>query len=386
MKHIICYVLTVIILQFTVFSSVIESTVISNENSAFNLDEQFDALGKDELEAQVPEQAQGLMRSTDTLELSPAKLLQLSPGQFFMAIWKLTLNELSKPVRTIAAVTGIMLLCALIGGLKNAAGENSLSQIFTTVSVLCVLTSVIKPILDCVIDTSTAIQDASLFMLSYIPMFSAALTASGSPITGATYNLLLFAACQAVSQIAARTLIPLMGIYLALCIVGSLVPEINISSATATIKSIIGWILGFFLTIFVGLFSIQTMVAQSADTVAVKATKFMIGSFVPVVGSALSEAYSAAQGCFKLIKTTLGAYGVIVTIFTFLPILIQTLCWYMLTNVAIIVSDVLNVPRVSTVLKACSSALGILVAIIFCFALLLIVSTTIVMVAGLGTA
>lgn len=373
-------------INITVYATSTESTVQIGESSGFNLDEQFDALGREELENQVPEQAKDFMRENDTLELSPSNLLQLSPKDFFGAIWNLAANELEKPVRTLAAVVGIMILCALIGGLKTSAGESSLTRIFSTISVLCVLTSVIKPIFDCVTDTSLAVKDIALFMLSFIPMFGAALTASGSPITGASYNLLLLTACQAVSQVVAHMLVPLMGIYLAFCVIGSLVPEINISSAAGTIKTIICWVLGFFLTIFVGLFSVQTMVAQSSDTVAIKATKFMIGSFVPVVGSALSEAYTAAQGCFKLIKTTLGAYGVIVTVSTFLPVLVRTLCWYMLANIAAIAGDILNVPRVSSILKSCGSVLGILVAIIFCFALLLIVSTTIVMVASLGTA
>lgn len=384
LKKIVNIVIAILLLQITVYAVNTESFTLAEEGSAFNLDEQFDALGREEIESRVPEQAKGIMQKTDTSELSVSKLLQLSPKEFFTAIWEMAKNELATPTRTLAAIVGVMLLCALLGGLKTSAGENSLSQIFSTVSVLCVLASVIKPVFDCVAETSQAIKDVALFMLSYIPMFGAALTASGSPITGAAYNTLLLTACQTISQILSNTLIPLIGIYLALCVIGSLVPEINISSATDTIKRIISWTLGFFLTIFVGLFSVQTMVAQSADTVAIKATKFMIGSFVPVVGSALSEAYSAAQGCFRLIKTTLGAYGIIVTAFTFMPLLIRTFCWYMLTNLAVIAGDILGVPRVCGILKACGSVLGILLAIIFCFALLLIVSTTVVMVTGMG--
>ncbi len=386
----LCIVITVIILQITVYATntqipvYSENTQIVESSSPFDFDEQLDALGKEELQQQVPEQAKELMRKTDTEELSVTKLLQLTPRKFFSTIWQLMTSELKKQVRMLASTVGIIVLCALFGGLKTASGENSLTQIFTTVSVLCVLTSVIKPILDCVIDTSNAIRDAAFFMLSYIPMFSAALTASGSPITGATYNAFLIVACEAISQVVAKTLVPLMGIYLALCICGALVPEIKISSSTSTIKTIVSWALGFFLTIFVGLLSVQTIVAQSADTVTVKATKFMIGSFVPVVGSALSEAYTAAQGCFRLIKASLGAYGIIATAFTFLPVLIRTILWYTLTNIAVIVGDLLGVTRVSEILKACASVLGITIAIILCFALMLIVSTTVVMVTSMG--
>lgn len=384
-KRILCAILAIILLQTGAFAGIADEPDSPVDNSGFDIDEQFDALGREELEQQVPEQARELMQETDTAELSVEKMLQLSPGAFFKMLWELLMRQIKKPLRTISAVVGVIVLCALIGGLKTASGEDSLSRTFTTVSVLCVITAVISPILNCVTETSRAIRDAALFMLSYIPMLAAALAASGSPVTGASYNMLLFSACQAVSQIVAQTLIPLMGVYLALCIMGSLVPEINIASASGAIRSIISWTLGFFLTVFVGLLSVQTMVAQSADGVTVRAAKFMIGSFVPVVGSALSEAYSAAQSCFKLIKTTLGAYGILVAAFTFLPVLLQTMAWYVFTNIAVIVGDVIGAPRVSGILKACAGVLGILVAVILCFALLFIVSTTVVMVTGMGT-
>jgi stage III sporulation protein AE len=128
------------------------------------------------------------------------------------------------------------------------------------------------------------------------------------------------------------------------------------------------------------------MVSVSADSVSVKAAKFMLGSFVPVVGTALSDAYSAAQGCLRLIKTTVGAYGILVAAFTFLPALLRVLLWQLLARAAIVAGDILGAGRVSALLRACSSVLGILAAIIMCFALFIIVSTAVVMSAGMAVA
>jgi stage III sporulation protein AE len=240
------------------------------------------------------------------------------------------------------------------------------------------------PIIECITATARLIEDAALFMLTYIPIFSAAVAAAGAPVTGATYNMFLFATCQVVSQVLANTLVPLMGVYLALCVAGSLVPELNIASATSAVKSIVSWSLGFVLTLFAALLSVQTMVSVSADSVTVRAAKFVVGSFVPVVGAALSEAYSAAQGCLRLIKTTVGAYGIIAAVFIFLPVLMRVLLWQLVARAATVAGDILGAPRVSALLRACASALAILTAVILCFALFIIVSTAIVMAAGTG--
>jgi len=383
MKRIVCGVLA----AFWMFAMILPASAsVSPEElpEAFDIDEQLDALGKKELMQQVPEDARELMEETGQYDLSVENLLNLSPRGFFGALWTMFLQQLKKPLVILSSVLGVIVLCSLLGGLQTTDGENTLSPVFSTVSVLCILTAISAPILDCIVDTAKAIQQASIFMLSFIPMFAAALTASGQPITGATYNVFLFATCQVVSQVVSRTLIPLMGVYLAFCIVSPMAPNLNISSAASTIKSLVSWALGLIVTIFVGLLSVQTMVAQSADSVSVRTTKFLIGSFVPVVGSALSEAYTAAQGCLRLLKTSLGAYGILVAVMTFLPILLQTVIWYLITNVAVIGSDILGVSKVSMILKSCGSVLAVLLAIILCYALLIIVSTTVVILTGMG--
>jgi len=348
------------------------------------VEEQLDALGRDELMGRVPEEARELLDEAGLYEMSPQNLLQMTPGDFFSALWRMALDALSKPARTLAAMLGIILLCALLQSLGAAAWENALSGVFQTVSVLCILTAVAAPVLSCIIRTTNTIRDASVFMLSFIPVFSASMVSAGQAVTGATYNLFLLGVCGLISQIVAQTLIPLMSVYLALCICGSFVPDFNIASAASGIKSAVSWTLGFLLTLFVALLSIQTMLSQSADGVGLRATKFLINSLVPVVGSVLSEAYMAAQGCLRLVKTTVGVYGIIVALFIFLPTFLQVAAWYLATKIVAVAGDIAGAAEVSAVLKSCSNVLGLLIAVLFCFALLVIVSTGVVIVAGMG--
>lgn len=354
------------------------------DSTGYDIEGQLDALGRDELMRNVPEDARELMEETGIYEMNVSNMLQLSPKDFFKALWDAFLLKLKTPARTLGAMAGILLLCAFMNGLKNASWDSEMTGLFGTVSVLCVVVSMAVPILGCVTKTMKSIKDASYFMMSFIPAFSASLVAAGQPAAGATYNMFLFTACQAISQVVSQTLMPLMGIYLALCIAGAAAPEINIASAAGTVKSVVTWALGLMVTLFVGLFSVQSMVGAGTDTAATKAVKYMLGSFVPVVGSALSDAYSAAQGCLKLIKTSVGAYGIIVAVFTLLPTLLDVMIWYAVTSVGVIAGDIIGVKEVSSVLKSCAGVLGMLIAVILCYALLLIASTAVILVTGTG--
>lgn len=377
---------TIVVLAMNVSVFAEDDFSLGEEYSAFDIDSQLEALGSDEVEAEVPEEAQQWLNELDLDEISVGSLLQLSPKDFFRTIWKMLMKEIKTPMYTLGVVVAVTVLCAMLGGIQSAVAENTLSQVFSTIAVLSIVASVLLPVFDVIVEISAAIKDAALFMLSFIPMFSAALIAAGQPVTGAAYNLFLLSACEVIAQIVAGTLVPLIGIYLALCVVGSLVPDIKISSATKTIKSIVTGVLVFVVTIFVGLLSIQSIVASGADTVSSRAAKFLIGSFVPVVGGALSEAYLAAQGCLRLIKNAVGAYGILVAMFTFLPLILKVAVWYAVVSLAAIAGDIMGVERISEIMKSCSSVLGILLSIVVCFALLIVVSTTVVMVTGLGGA
>ena len=348
----------------------------------YDLEKQFDILGIDEIADIMPDESKALMAKSGLAEVSVKSLLQLSPKGFFKAVWAMLLETIRYPIKMLGVFIGVMVLCALIGGIRNSTQDEELSQIFSVVVVLCMLSSVVTPVMDCISKTVLAINNASTFMLGYIPAFAAAIVAAGQPISGTTYNMLLFSACQIVSQVVSNMLLPIMSIYLALAIVGSLSLTLGISSICAAVKRVVTWSLGFLLTVFVGILSVQTMVSGSSDALGIKAGKFVISSFVPIVGSALSEAMIAAQGCLRLIRTSVGAFGIAAALFLFAPIFINVLSWYAVAGIAGVIADILQIKEISEMMKGCISVLGILISFLLCYALLMIVSITVVMVAG----
>ena len=351
----------------------------ANEPVGYDINSQLDILGRDRLMESIPGDAGELMEEAGLYELSAENILHLSPGDFFRVVWGMVLEHIKSPFSALGIIVGIIILCAFLNGIKTAAWNDSLSEAFDTVAVLCVVLSAVKPVLDCVTQTVQSIKEASFFMMGFVPVFSAAVMASGQPAAGATYNMFLFSACQVVSQLASQILLPLIGVYLALCIMGSLVKGIDISSAAGAVRSVATWSLGFILTLFVGFLSLQSIVGTSADSLTSKTAKFLIGSFVPVVGGALSDAYTAARGCLALIKTSVGAYGIIVAVFTFLPSFLKLFAWYAAASIGAVAGDIMGVKSVAAVLKSCAAVLGILMAIVLCYALLIIVSITILL-------
>lgn len=83
------------------------------------------------------------------------------------------------------------------------------------------------------------------------------------------------------------------------------------------------------MTVFTGLLSIQSIVGTSADTLGVKAAKFVVSNFVPIVGSAVADAYTTMRSGLGLLRGATGAFGIIALCVTLLPPILETLCLYL---------------------------------------------------------
>ncbi len=162
---------------------------------------------------------------------------------------------------------------------------------------------------------------------------------------------------------------------------GSAAPELHITSAASSLKSLVTWAMGLLLSIFVGLLSIQSVVASGADSVTAKTAKFLIGSFIPVVGSSFRRISSGTR-VYPATQDHLGGLRHFSRRGDLPASASENHCLVPDGSPGVAGGDLLGTRQLSTVLRACASVLGLLIAIVFCFALLVIISTSIMLVMG----
>ena len=334
------------------------------------------------LENEIPDAAQNLLEKNGIGQFNVNTISDFNFMDIFKTAFDFGADYFTAPFRLFSVLMGILLLIALLNAIHPPeSGTVALQNILGVTALMLVLSS---PVIECINKSVSAITDCSRFILSFIPVFTGVVAAAGKPVSSMTYSSFLFGVIQVISQISATVLTPLLCIYLAICIVGALNPALKLENAAETIKKVVIWSIGLLLTVFVALFSAQSLVSGSADTVATKTTKFFIGSLIPVFGNALSDVFNSVQGCLGLVKQATGSFGVIVAVCTFLPIVIEVLTMILVINLSQIVGDILGAERLGRLLKSISSMLSLLLGLILCFAVMIILSTTIVMLLSIG--
>jgi stage III sporulation protein AE len=139
------------------------------------------------------------------------------------------------------------------------------------------------------------------------------------------------------------------------------------------------------MMIFTGLISIQSIVGTSADNLAVKTGKYMVSNFVPVVGSAVSDAYTTLKSSMILLRSGTGSFGIIAILITILPAAVYSALYYLSVKSAFIISDMFGEKSLSKLYMNISSVLSVVFSVTVCFAVIMIISTAVVMMVGMGS-
>lgn len=376
----VCFSTLFIVFNLVLFVSADTTKPTLEQNN--NLQGQIDASGAKSLTNDLPDDTKDILNDLNLSELSISEILKLNPKSFFNAIINMAKNTAKTPFITMTTVLGVLILTSLIKGLKTGGNDDSVSNVFSLVSTATIAVIIAKPLIDCIADASSAIKELGLFLFSFIPVFTGVMATSGKVISASGYSLFMIAAAQVITAISVNFLIPIMSIYFVFAMASSLFPAVNLNSLASGLKTCVSWALGLIVTIFMATLSFQGIISQSADSVAVRATKFVVGGFIPVVGGAISEALTSIQGCLGLLKNTVGIFGIIIGISIVLPILIGTLVWLLVSNILCIASGFFGNEQIASFFKAISGMLSILLAIIFSVMVIITFSTGIFIVIG----
>lgn len=343
----------------------------------------YEASGADRLFSVLPKSGQQILSEHGIFGADSDEMLSLSFGDFFKIIGDELIKTAKKPLSLFASGVAVALLCALIAQLKPPQSESA-ARTFDAVAVLATAIVLLTPVSEMFTAAAQSLEDVSAFLISFIPVYAGILTATGQPLGASLAQSTLLGISEIVSVISTTVLVPLLTIYLAMCVVSSVSREFSIDPLTDGIKSVITVSLGALLTVFIGVLSLKGGLAQSADTVAMKTAKFATGTVFPVVGGAVSDALSSVQGSLSLVRTSVGTFASIGVGVSCLPALLSLLLTQMALTFSAAIAHVLSAERVACVLKRAAGVLSLLTGIVAVFAVLVIISLGILLQAAGG--
>lgn len=299
-------------------------------------------------------------------------------------IMAISARQSSTPLKILASVIAVMLLYSILYSIKTSAKTTSMKNVLSVCITLCITCIIVIPICSVIDSAISVIESSANFLIAYIPVMLLIIASSGHPVSGASYYSMMILAGQGVAQISSNIISPFLKIFLGISVTSAISPNVNLSGIVAFVSRVSKWLLGFVMTLFTALLTFKQLITTSMDNVSTRAVRFTLTSLVPVVGSALSDAYKTVQSSVGLLKSGVGVFVIIAVAIVFLPALIQCLFWMMSLGLCKATGEILNLKEPCMLLSAINTVVTTIFAILLCIMSIFIISTALVLMLGGG--
>ena len=365
------------------FAAVLLIVIFAPEACASNVDEYYkdplEASGAAELSEYLSDETRGYLAKLGCDEIEFEKILDVSPKDIFEFIGDLISGKAKGPLKAMLKSMGAVLLISVCGGFFP--DDEKSKSVLNMICGCFVVISVFSPAAESIKAAAAAIEACAVFEKALMPVFAAVVTVSGNPTMALSMQGAAFAAAEFVESLAKNFVLPLVGISGALSVTGAMLPTLRLSAISEILRKTMLTVFASAAGLFTGFLSLKSLLASSADSLAVKGVKLASSTFVPVIGGAIGEAYTSVVGSLSLLRSTVGIYAVIAFVVIGIPIIINLALWVLAMRAACAVSDLLDCRVCSEILKSIAFVFSMVnTLLLLCMAVFIISSGLVVLI------
>ena len=214
----------------------------------------------------------------------------------------------------------------------------------------------------------------ALFLFISALMTPVATAASTGATTMGAAAVTTFVSMQVFIYICKTVLLPLVSVIAAFSLCDKFGRTAYLKGINTILKQILKWSTGLMITVYGVVVGMQTQTAASFDSLAGKSIKYAIGSFVPVVGSALSDSLETVITSAKAVTNALGVAGILGVGYICAVPLINICVISLSFKLAAAIASVTSEKRVSAVISEISESIGRVALILMSVAIMFIIS------------
>lgn len=293
----------------------------------------------------------------------------------FSMISSILRDKLSAPLKAMAAVLGVVILCRLSAGISEGGGIPGLIG-----AIACALI-ISAPVLGVIASCRRVAQAASAFLAAAVPVYAGLLAAGGHLASGSGYSFMAMLAGTAIPVLTVGVFLPVLQVYLGLSVAGA-VSDTPLGGLADAIYRLGKWALTALVTIFAAVLSVQTAVNAQVDAAAGKAAKLALSAGIPIVGGALGDAVAAIQNSVHIVKSGAGAFGMLAALCIFAPVMAECALWAGVCMAGKGLGELFGAGSVGGLMDAAASTVKMVLALLGSIFAVCITSCAAVLLAG----
>jgi len=230
----------------------------------------------------------------------------------FSGLIKYLFKEIVANTNLLGKLIILAVILAILQNLQTAFEKDVIGKLAYGVCYLVIIGIGINSFIIASKIGKEAINNMVSFMQALLPMLLTLLVSLGGVTASAVFHPVVLMSVSAVSTLIKDLLIPIIFFSAIMAIVNNITNSFQLTRFSGLLKELCIAILGFLLSVFLGIMIVQGTAAAVVDGVSVRTAKFATKNFVPIVGGIFADAIDTVISCSLLLKNAIGVVGVII--------------------------------------------------------------------------
>ena len=296
-------------------------------------------------------------------------------GAALLRLWKQIRqsagDRLRSEVNFVGGILGMSLLCALAGALCPDGKIPAIAELASCCAVSLLLAGNLESVIRETVDALNRIAD---YAKAALPCYFTACAAAGAAVSASAKNAALLFALDMLIEVSQKLILPMIQAFLAVSICAGVFDN-AILTATGRIVKWCAVTAMTLMTTGLGLaITLSGAIAGSADQFAVKTTKTVISTALPVVGGILSDSASSILAAAELIKNSAGVFCLVAVCVLCAGPFVMLLVKLLLFKASAAVSELACGGRMAQLLSQVGTAFAMLLGLLGSYGLMLFLS------------
>jgi stage III sporulation protein AE len=283
------------------------------------IDHQLEDLGIDELKSfwtSIVDQYGGYLP-----ESQKGSLMDFIKGEkefslkaWFSGVLKFAFQELVMNGKLLGTLILLTIFSMFLQSLQNAFEGGNVSKVAYGIIFMVLIIIALNSFHVAINYTQEAISTMINFIIALIPLLLALIAASGGLVSAAFFHPVILFLMNTSGLLIQNVVLPLLFLSALLSIVSTLSPHYKVTQLAQLLRTWSIGLLGVFMTVFLGVISVQGATAAVTDGITIRTAKFITGNFVPVIGRMFTDATDTVISASVLLKNTVGIAGVAIVL------------------------------------------------------------------------
>lgn len=298
------------------------------------------------------------------------KLQKLITGEFddnqnlWSSIFSIFFDNLLGLLPIISLIIAISLIGSMLQGLKPNNNGKSISNVIHFVTYGIVVVLILSIVVKMVGLTTNTIQSIKSQMDAIFPILLTLLTAIGGTVSTSVYQPAMALLTGTIMNLFTYVLLPIFIFSIVFNVVSNLSNTVKLDKFTSFFYSSYKWLTGLIFTVFTAFLSVQGITAGSIDGISIRTAKFAIKSYVPILGSYLSDGMGIILASSNLIKNAVGATGLFLLLATIISPLIELILFMLILKFVAGIIEPLGNKQIANFISSLSKSMTLLIALI----------------------